>query len=931
MAGIISTPKQKLDALGNPIDPTIQDPNSPDVDQNASSTIGAQTGSSPLNNTAQTVQSPSPTVTPDVTQAGRVDVNNAGTTTTTKTPTPIGTPAPSTTPTPTPAATPSWTQKTYTSAGGQQFKVNDQGIRLNADGSIFQGTGGQQRLDANGNVYHGDAMDGTYDASGNIQYKPTPTPGPYDPGSGLTAPSTTTPYSVDSANAGQGQQSLLWNQMSAAQQDQVRSQLATKTSAQQVQYAQQSQTKGANGQTVNMTGSDNPNLTTSQKAEWAAYQAGTGPAPVPIDPTTGRPVSPAEYDAMHQGEAAAVRSYPISMSGVQGQKWDASNAINGGGFAGWQAQQAKLGASGSSGDAANPGSGGNQNASPDASNPQARQANPKTGYVARPVDPNANPTAANFTESGGSANYDPSQPPSYYNRPDPNTPEGAAILSKMPASQLTWDPSNTNDPDPVGQAEWNAKYGNWHSWSPTEKDSSGNPVPAPPLVTDTSVGKAQNYLQFTPTPGYVDPKTPSSWLGASGTPTDPTTSPGAPNGTPTPSATPTGTPTGSPPGAPSASPTGSPTGAPSPSGSPTGSPTGSPSATPAPTGIISGAGQTANGAYTYDPTLLGPASQENLTPDQTVEGRVQSLMSSDNPLIQQARTQAMEQMAARGLSNSSMAQTASDQAAYSVAIQIAQSDAAAEQSASQFNATANNQFALTNNNSQNAAAGFGATASNTLAGQNIASNTSKYGVDAQSYTAAQNLLGQIGMNNANISSQQLMQVKDLLSRQGINTDNLNSQQAIAALQAQTSLNTAFMQQNTSLGTAGINQQTSLAQIAGNTSQNNASLTGSSRNQYNVNLSNLITNTNTEIHSINTNANMSPTEKQSAIDAVNSRAQNQAHALWVSAQLPGDENQYIFVSPTTPTGLENAATPNVSGAYPSTGIISTPSESNIGKV
>jgi hypothetical protein len=59
----------------------------------------------------------------------------------------------------------------------------------------------------------------------------------------------------------------------------------------------------------------------------------------------------------------------------------------------------------------------------------------------------------------------------------------------------------------------------------------------------------------------------------------------------------------------------------------------------------------------------------------TVEGRLQGLMASDNPLMQQARLQAQQQSASRGLQNSSMAVQSGQQAAYASMMPIASQDA----------------------------------------------------------------------------------------------------------------------------------------------------------------------------------------------------------------------------------------------------------------
>ena len=78
------------------------------------------------------------------------------------------------------------------------------------------------------------------------------------------------------------------------------------------------------------------------------------------------------------------------------------------------------------------------------------------------------------------------------------------------------------------------------------------------------------------------------------------------------------------------------------------------------------------------PTLPAPAPTPTMGFDadtMTVEGRLQGLMASDNPLMQQARLQAQQESAARGLQNSSLAVQSGQQAAYASMMPIASQDA----------------------------------------------------------------------------------------------------------------------------------------------------------------------------------------------------------------------------------------------------------------
>lgn len=75
-----------------------------------------------------------------------------------------------------------------------------------------------------------------------------------------------------------------------------------------------------------------------------------------------------------------------------------------------------------------------------------------------------------------------------------------------------------------------------------------------------------------------------------------------------------------------------------------------------------------------------------VTPDQTVQGQMQGLLSQDNPLVQMAKTQGLENAQQRGLLNSSLGAEAGALAHYQYAMPIAQADAATYGSAAQTNA-----------------------------------------------------------------------------------------------------------------------------------------------------------------------------------------------------------------------------------------------------
>lgn len=305
-------------------------------------------------------------------------------------------------------------------------------------------------------------------------------------------------------------------------------------------------------------------------------------------------------------------------------------------------------------------------------------------------------------------------------------------------------------------------------------------------------------------------------------------------------------------------------------------------------------------ASTYNAALLGDPTKLNLTPEQTVAGQMASLTQGDAPWKQQAETNALQHMGDRGIINSSMARTAADQAVYQAAAPIAAADAAAQQAAGTLNTNSANDFAVRNNNTQNATNATNAAAKNTLAGQVLSSNTQIYGVNVQANSQAQSLLAQVGMNNSNITSAQEMQARDLLSRQGINTDNLNAQQVIARLQSKTATDTATI--NAGASTANTNTTAS------------ASTTNTSRSNYMSFVNNLTQTSNQSIYNINTNPNMTPEQKQAAINQIQRDVRTQQHGAYIAAQMPGDESDYIFGEPveaaaTTPSTAPAPATNN----------------------
>jgi len=134
------------------------------------------------------------------------------------------------------------------------------------------------------------------------------------------------------------------------------------------------------------------------------------------------------------------------------------------------------------------------------------------------------------------------------------------------------------------------------------------------------------------------------------------------------------------------------------SGSPTPIPDATLTTAPA-NNVTTAAAPAANTVSSYAPT-----TRQIDQPTGTVQGQVNSILATDNPLMQRARTLATQQMAQRGLVNSSMNAGAGVAAMTDKAIQIGAQDANA------YNQAASENMAATNTSGQ-----FNANAGNTAA------------------------------------------------------------------------------------------------------------------------------------------------------------------------------------------------------------------------
>lgn len=142
-------------------------------------------------------------------------------------------------------------------------------------------------------------------------------------------------------------------------------------------------------------------------------------------------------------------------------------------------------------------------------------------------------------------------------------------------------------------------------------------------------------------------------------------------------------------------------------------------------------------------SLQGPTNWNVDPATQTVQGQLQSVLATDSPLIQQARTRALQAQNANGRLNSTMAQSAADSAMYDAALQIATPDAATYANAANTNAATANTFSRDNNSfaRQQELANFNVNANNWAAQQ-----------DYERQIARDKLLNEMGVTNSSTST-----------------------------------------------------------------------------------------------------------------------------------------------------------------------------------
>lgn len=207
-------------------------------------------------------------------------------------------------------------------------------------------------------------------------------------------------------------------------------------------------------------------------------------------------------------------------------------------------------------------------------------------------------------------------------------------------------------------------------------------------------------------------------------------------------------------------------------------------------------------AATYTPAQLGTPTSWNVTPEQTVEGRINSLTDPNSPIIQMARTRALEQQNANGTLNSSLAITAGQKAAYDAAIPIASADASTFAKAAGYNADEKNQFAVQNAGFTNQAGQFNSNAANTLTGQKLATDTSlqqsKMTTDTQKTLADLDAKTKSNLANLDATTKTNLAQLDSTTRNQLAQIDASARQLLQANQSATNLFSQITQNITNI-------------------------------------------------------------------------------------------------------------------------------------
>lgn len=220
------------------------------------------------------------------------------------------------------------------------------------------------------------------------------------------------------------------------------------------------------------------------------------------------------------------------------------------------------------------------------------------------------------------------------------------------------------------------------------------------------------------------------------------------------------------------------------------------------TGYTAAQSQAAQMQPTTGTASTAGLTTNNVNSNQTVAGQLQGLIDDNSPLLQQARTQALESANQKGLLNTSMAQTGAESAVLSEALPIAQQDASTNFS------NAENNMAATNQNSQ-----FNAGQTQSMTNENLGivnsaaqvntANQQQTGLANQSAT---NQAEQFTAGAQNTASIQNSQEANQVQLQAMDDDN---KVQLANIQAQYQELMQSSQSASNIYTAAVNNITSI--------------------------------------------------------------------------------------------------------------------------
>lgn len=179
---------------------------------------------------------------------------------------------------------------------------------------------------------------------------------------------------------------------------------------------------------------------------------------------------------------------------------------------------------------------------------------------------------------------------------------------------------------------------------------------------------------------------------------------------------------------------------------------------------------------------VGTPTQWGVTPNQTVQGQLTSLIDPNNPYYQQWATAGAQDAAARGFTgNSSIRSTGIMNSVMANALPIATSDAGTYAKAAGYNADEQNQFAIKNQD-----------ATNQMLTANLSANTQKYLSDQSAATqkAVQQMstAGQMAISQAHDANSTLIQ-----NNQAASSAYTNYVAAIAQIDQNTAMDSAAKQ------------------------------------------------------------------------------------------------------------------------------------------